>query len=85
MLGCFTVMRNQVYRSEISLWEDTVRTSPDNARAHNNLGFAYFHAGRNAEAMAEYREALRLQPDYERAEENLAALAQEMADHAPSP
>jgi tetratricopeptide (TPR) repeat protein len=85
MLGCFTVMRNQVYRTEVSLWEDTVRTSPDNARAHNNLGFAYFHAGRNAEAMAEYREALRLQPDYERAEENLAALAQEMADHAPSP
>ncbi len=74
VLGCFTMMRNYVYRTEVSLWEDTVRTSPDNARAHNNLGFAYFHAGLGAEAMAEYREALRLQPGYERAEENLAAL-----------
>lgn len=74
VLGLFTVMRNHEYRSEVSLWEDTVGKSPDNARAHNNLGYAYFHAGRTAEALAEYRSALRLRPGYERARENLASL-----------
>ncbi len=74
LLGGFTVMRTHVYRSEVALWEDTVRTSYGNARAHNNLGFAYFHAGRSADAMAEYQEALRLRPGYERAQKNLAAL-----------
>jgi tetratricopeptide (TPR) repeat protein len=85
VLGIATAMRNHVYRSEVSLWEETVRTSPRNARAHNNLGFAYFHAGRRAAAAAEYEEALRLRPGYKRAEENLAALTREMEENSYSP
>jgi hypothetical protein len=85
VLGMVTVMRNHAYRSEVSLWEETVHTSPRNARAHNNLGFAYFHAGRRAEAEAEYREALRLRPGYKRAEENLAALTSEIDKNSYSP
>jgi hypothetical protein len=73
-LGTFTVMRNNVYLSEVSFWEDAVRKMPDNARAHNNLGYAYFESGRRQKAAAEYRKAIRLRPGYERANENLRSL-----------
>ena len=63
-----------MYRSEVSLWEDTVEKSPMNARAHNNLGFAYANTGRPGEALAEYQEALKLRPGYKTAKENLDAL-----------
>ena len=73
-LALGTVMRNGVYRSEIALWEDTAANSPHKARAHNNLGYAYRLAGRNAEAEQAYGRALLLQPDYVKANNNLAAL-----------
>lgn len=69
-----TIARNEVYRSEISLWEDTVSKSPNKARAHNNLGYAYSLAGRDDEAGNAYREALRLDPDYGKAANNLIRL-----------
>ena len=39
--------------------------------AHNNIGVALFDQGRLEEAMASYREALRLKPDYALAHNNL--------------
>ena len=70
-LGFLTERRNQVYRSDLSLWADTVAKRPDNTNARNNLGLALFHAGRTAEAIAQYNEALRLQPSYPGALNNL--------------
>lgn len=63
-LGCglLTVSRNADYRSEVSLWADTVAKWPANARAHNNLGKAVFTLGRTMEAIGHYEEAIRLQP-----------------------
>ena len=69
-----TIARNEVYRSEISLWEDTVSKSRNKARAYNNLGYAYSLAGRDDEAGNAYREALRLDPDYGKATNNLIRL-----------
>lgn len=57
-----TVRRNTDYRSEVGLWTDTVAKQPANGRAHNNLGKAAFAAGRPAEALVHYAEAIRLQP-----------------------
>ncbi len=45
-LASLTVLRNQVYANEISLWEDTAQKSPHKARVHNNLGYAYLQAQR---------------------------------------
>jgi tetratricopeptide (TPR) repeat protein len=59
-LALGTFLRNQDYRSEVALWSDTVRKSPDGARAHNNLGYAYQLEGRRAEACAAYARALEL-------------------------
>jgi hypothetical protein len=69
-----TIARNEVYRSEISLWEDTVSKSRSKARAYNNLGYAYSLAGRDDDASNAYREALRLDPDYGKAANNLMRL-----------
>jgi protein O-mannosyl-transferase len=70
-LGLLTVRRNEDYRTEISIWNDTVGKCPDNARAHTNLGLALLKAGHLPEAIAQGEEALRLRPHYARAHYNL--------------
>ncbi len=74
VLGGYTVVRNRVYRSEIALWEDTVRKSPQNPRAFNNLGYAYYLKGRKDEARDAYRRALEIDPGFEHGRNNLEML-----------
>lgn len=71
LLAAFTARRNRAYASEIALWEDTVKKSPLKARPHNNLGYAYYLAGRREEAEREYRVALERNPDFFKARRNL--------------
>jgi len=52
------VARQLDYASEIALWEASVREAPWNARGRNNLGYAYYQAGRKAEAWREFKTAL---------------------------
>jgi Flp pilus assembly protein TadD len=73
-LAGLTLVRNEIYRSEVALWEDTVRNSPHKARPYNNLGYAYFLAGDRMQAEQAYLTAIRLNPDYWLAENNLAQL-----------
>ena len=73
-LGALTVSRNTAYRSEVALWEDTVRQSPGKARGWNNLGYAYQQAGRFCDAEAAYLRALQVNPGYALARENLRGL-----------
>jgi tetratricopeptide (TPR) repeat protein len=82
LLVAATLARNHDYRSEISLWAQTVSQSPAKARPWNNLGYAYALAGDYPRAQHAYLQALRLKPDYERARQNLAAL-QKRLDQAP--
>jgi tetratricopeptide (TPR) repeat protein len=71
ILVSLTVLRNQVYANEISLWQDTVTKSPNKARAHNNLGHAYLLALRYDEARNEFTTALELDPQLYQARYNL--------------
>jgi protein O-mannosyl-transferase len=71
ILGALTFQRNQVYASEMLLWQDTVLKRPLNPRAHSNLGQAFQGEGRNGEAITHYKEALRLAPDFAKAHNNL--------------
>lgn len=77
VLASLTVMRNQNYQSEISLWQATARYSPENARVQNNLGYAYMLEGREEEARAAFNTALLLDPNYYQARYNLLRLSEE--------
>jgi hypothetical protein len=76
LIACITLTlsRNQVYQSEIALWEDTVAKSPNKARTHNNLGYAYLSAQRKEEARRELSVALQLDPLLYQARYNLRRL-----------
>lgn len=69
-----SIGRNRDYRSEIALWESTVKLSPGKSRVHNNLGYAYFLAGRAQDAERAYLTAIKLDPGNLRAQNNLALL-----------
>jgi hypothetical protein len=69
-----TFDRNQDFRSAIALWEETVRTRPDNARAWNSYGVALAAAGREQEAREAYARTLTLEPDHLKARINLGNL-----------
>ncbi len=83
LLAAFTVRRNRVYASEITLWEDAVEKSPLKARPHNNLGYAYYLAGRHEEAEREYRAALQCDPEFFKARRNLWRLEKDVQDFKP--
>jgi len=68
------VDRQLDYVDEITLWEASVRESPWNARAHTNLGYAYYQAGRKADARSEFRTALTLDSKEQKARANLVLL-----------
>ncbi|MDE2232286.1 MAG: tetratricopeptide repeat protein [Candidatus Omnitrophica bacterium] len=57
-----TYQRNKVWKDELTLWGDAVAKSPHRARAYNNLGFAYLKQGQPAQAIADYNQALRIDP-----------------------
>jgi len=69
--GAATADRNRAYESVLALWSDTVAKSPEDPGARNNLGNALAEQGRLDEAVAQFREALRLMPDYDDPHQNL--------------
>jgi protein O-mannosyl-transferase len=71
-----SVLRQLDYRSEVALWEADVAGAPWNARARNNLGYAYRLAGRFEEARREYEQALVFDPAHAKARFNLLFLPQ---------
>jgi len=57
VLGHLTLKRNLDYRNATTIWGDCVRKSPNNARAHNNLGIALADHGQVEEAFSHFRKA----------------------------
>ncbi|HUR57343.1 MAG TPA: tetratricopeptide repeat protein [Opitutaceae bacterium] len=68
-----TWQRNLVYRSEISIWTDTIAKRPDNARAQYNLAVALDRSGRVPEAAVHYEAAIHHRAGYAEAYNNLGA------------
>ncbi len=67
----FTYQRNLLYQDRLLLWSDAVRKSPNKARPHNNLGYAYALRDDWDRAIEEFRTAARLDPDFIIAQQNL--------------
>jgi tetratricopeptide (TPR) repeat protein len=74
----WTYQRNSVWKSAVSLWSDNVKKSENKARPRNNLGNALFRKGVLEDSIVQYREALRIKPEYANAHNNLGlALARQ--------
>ncbi len=61
------------WRNSESLWTHTLACTADNYLAHNNLGIALAGRGQIDAAVAHYRKALEIKPDYPDAHNNLGA------------
>jgi Flp pilus assembly protein TadD len=80
-MGYYTWARNNIYRSEVALWEDTVLKSPNKARCYNNLGYAYELEHRYEEAKKAYMRASALDPDFKLAKNNLRKVESILEDN----
>jgi len=63
-LASATTLRNHVWRSNESLWEDAVAKSPGKFRTWGNLGTAYSENGKETKAVNCYRQAIKIEPEY---------------------
>ncbi len=73
-LGRLTYVRNLVWETPITLWEDNVARAPRRARIRGNLGKAYLDRGRFERAAEEFREMIELDPSAVGAYNNLAVI-----------
>ena len=78
--GLLTAQRNLDYRSEITLWQATAQRSPDKARVHNNLGYAWLLAGNDEAARHEFERALQLDRQHVEAAGNLRRMESTQPD-----
>jgi protein O-mannosyl-transferase len=70
--------QTSLWRDSETLWTQTLERTRDNYVAHNNLGLTLAEQGRTDEAIAHFREALRIDPGYAKARYNLGmALAEQ--------
>lgn len=69
-----TISANMLWRNDISLSQRIISYAPDASFAHNNLGFALAKQGKINEAIKEYTNALRLNPNNAKAHNNLGVV-----------
>jgi tetratricopeptide (TPR) repeat protein len=74
----------RVFHDEKTLWTYTLERNPQAWIAQGNLGYALFQEGRVPEAIARYREALRLEPDFAEARYNLGTALLQSNQVAPA-
>ncbi|MGD8888207.1 MAG: tetratricopeptide repeat protein, partial [Desulfobacterales bacterium] len=80
VLSVWTYERNSVWNSDVTLWQDVVKKSPQKARPHNNLGNALRRQGKLSEAIYHFKEALRIDPNYAKAHNNLGIVLATQGD-----
>ncbi|HUZ07326.1 MAG TPA: tetratricopeptide repeat protein, partial [Candidatus Paceibacterota bacterium] len=82
LAACLVLMEKQLsyWSDDESLFRHAVAVTRDNEVAHLNLGVALERQGRDAEAVAEYREALRIYPKSSETHNNLANLLDTMGE-----
>ena len=73
-LSWATIHRNSIWRSELELWKDVLRKSPNKGRPHYNLGYFYYKSGEVGKAQEEFELALKLDPRIAPAHFNLGVI-----------
>ncbi len=74
LLSGLTYARNEVWLSELSLWADAVKKSPNKARAHNNYGRGLYALMNrvNEKVKREFETAIQLSPGWAKPYHNRA-------------
>jgi tetratricopeptide (TPR) repeat protein len=65
VIACFamlTFVRNHVWSDEVTLWSDAIKKAPNKVRPYNNRGRAYGNRGEYDKAMADFRQAITINP-----------------------
>jgi tetratricopeptide (TPR) repeat protein len=70
-LGLLTWRQCAMYQNLETLWRTTIARNPTSWMAHNNLGTALLNTERVEEAIVEFINAVKLQPDYAAGHNNL--------------
>ncbi|MGO8697772.1 MAG: tetratricopeptide repeat protein [Limisphaerales bacterium] len=71
ILGALTRHQCEMYASQEALWRETIAQNPGCWMAYDNLGVCFLAKGETDQAIAQYRKALEIKPDYERPYYNL--------------
>jgi len=81
LLGTLAHAQTALWRNSITLYEHTLRISPNNPVALPNLGEAYLTAGRHEDAVATIERALKLAPGSAGSHANLGLALRELGRH----
>jgi tetratricopeptide (TPR) repeat protein len=76
-LGGLTWKRCGIYRDPGTFWQAALASNPGSWSAHNGLGSVLHERGQSDEAIAHFREAVRLKPDFSTAYYNLGGVLRE--------
>lgn len=77
-----TAERNKEWHDPISFYESTIRYKPDSARLHNNLAMAYIDAGREDDAIREYKMSIEIGDYYPQPHYNLSNIYLNRGDYS---
>lgn len=75
-----TILRNRVWQSEISLWQDAAAKSPAKVRPHQNLALYYGMRGQLDQARLELQQALAIEPRNFELHNNLGIVYKQLGD-----
>ncbi len=74
-LGSIFMREPNVYsKAALDMYEQNVKVYPENKDAWNNIGYIYTQSNRYQEALAAYKKALELDPDFDVARRNFKAV-----------
>jgi tetratricopeptide (TPR) repeat protein len=82
VLGALTWRQSAIYTDVVTLYQDILRKNPACWMAHYNLGIALRDRGQNEQAIAHYRQAVAIRPEYAEAHYNLGRILVERGEFA---
>ena len=78
VLMSMSILRNYDYRSEESIWRQTLQLRPLNPRAHSNMGVVLLLAGKTEEGLWHLHESINCDPTFQDALYNLGVMGGKM-------